>query len=169
MELRQAQSTNDITVARELFQEYARSIEVDLCFQHFAQELAGLPGDYAPPSGRLLLARHDDRPAGCVALRKLADGVCEMKRLYVRPEFRSLGLGRRLAKAIMNEAMAAGYARIRLDTLPSMREAIALYSSLGFGIIEPYYHNPVEGVFYMECDLRNSLQEPEVAEPSRSL
>lgn len=159
MELRQAQSVCDVETARELFEEYARALDVDLCFQNLGQELAELPGRYAPPTGRLLLAWERGRAAGCVALRKLDGNTCEMKRLYVRLEFRSQGLGRRLVETIMDEARSAGYTRMRLDTLPSMREAIALYSSLGFKLVDPYCYNPVEGVFYMECDLQTRLQD----------
>jgi putative acetyltransferase len=143
----------EIELARTLFREYQQSLGVDLCFQNFEQELVGLPGDYAPPSGRLLLARSGPEVAGCVALRKIEDGVCEMKRLYVRDAFRGQGLGRKLAETILAEARRIGYRKMRLDTLPSMRVAIPLYRSLGFCEIAPYTVNPIEGALFMEKEL----------------
>ena len=154
MELVQAESAAQVEEARRLFEEYAAATGVDLCFQNFGQELAALPGDYAPPSGRLILARADDgAAAGCVALRGIDEGACEMKRLYVRPAFRGTGLGRTLAERVIAEARAVGYERMRLDTLPSMGAAIALYRSLGFREIEPYRFNPVGGSLFMELKL----------------
>lgn len=153
LEFVRAESGQYIDHARRLFEEYAAGLGVDLGFQDFERELAELPGDYATPDGRLLIALYDSEVAGCVALRKLALGVCEMKRLYVRPEYRGKGLGRKLAQAIIEAARETGYEHMRLDTLPFMGEAIAMYRSLGFKEIEPYRYNPIEGTKYMEMDL----------------
>jgi putative acetyltransferase len=147
-----ATSEDHIATARRLFREYEASLGIELTFQGFAQEVAGLPGAYAPPAGRLLLAAGAE-PAGCVALRPLDGGICEMKRLYVRPTARGARLGRRLAETVIREARAIGYARMRLDTLPSMKEAFALYQTLGFLEIAPYYATPIAGTRFMELSL----------------
>ena len=150
----QAHTPSQIAQVRDLFLEYAQSLNFSLCFQSFDQELAGLPGDYAPPQGRLLLAEHEAQAAGCVALHALAPGICEMKRLYVRPAFRGKGLGRILAERVLSEARAIGYARLRLDTVePVMKGAVALYRTLGFREIAPYRPNPIAGALYMELEL----------------
>lgn len=154
MHLHQASSNDDIQQARALFEEYASGLGISLCFQNFDQELKNLPGDYAPPDGRLLLATEDNQLAGCIALRKLERGVCEMKRLFLRPDYRGKGLGKVLVESIIDEARRLGYRRMRLDTLPGrMDRAIALYQSIGFVEIGPYCANPVEGAKFMELDL----------------
>jgi len=140
----------DVSVARELFQEYAQLLGVDLAFQDFDREIATLPGDYDP----ILIAHWNSEPAGCVALHPLEAPACEMKRLYVRPQFRGHAIGRTLAERIIAEARGRGYDRMRLDTLPAMREAVALYRSLGFVEIPPYRYNPIPGTKFMELDLR---------------
>jgi ribosomal protein S18 acetylase RimI-like enzyme len=155
LEFVQAESVEQVASARELFEEYATGLGISLCFQNFDKELTELPGAYAPPDGRLLFALHEDKIAGCIALRKISGETCEMKRLYVRPEFRGQRIGRALAEKLIAEAREIGYTRMRLDTLPAkMDEAIALYRSFGFREIEPYYHNPVEGALFMELILK---------------
>jgi putative acetyltransferase len=150
----QAESPAQIAQVRELFLEYAQSLGFSLCFQSFDAELAGLPGDYAPPDGRLLLAQYEDQLAGCVALHKLEPGICEMKRLYLRPHLRGKGLGRALADQIIAEARQIGYQRIRLDTVePVMKDAVAMYRKIGFQEVAPYRLNPMAGALYMELQL----------------
>jgi GNAT superfamily N-acetyltransferase len=157
--IRPAQFPVDLAAVRELFEEYADSIGISLCFQGFDAEVAGLPGAYAPPAGRLLLAEWEGRIAGCVALRPLPEGRCEMKRLFVRPAFRGHGIARRLVQRLLQEARGARYRAVRLDTLPIMGEARALYRSLGFVEIAPYTNNPVEGVLFLELDLVKQSEE----------
>jgi putative acetyltransferase len=150
----QAETPSQLTQARELFLEYAQSLGFSLCFQNFDQELASLPGDYAPPQGRLLLAEYEGQLAGCVALHKLEPGICEMKRLYLRPTARGKGLGRILADRIIAEARQIGYQRMRLDTVePIMKDAVAMYRKIGFREIAPYCANPIAGALYMELQL----------------
>src|SRR5579863_9594666 len=145
----QVESPVQIVQARELFLEYAQSLGFSLCFQNFDRELAGLPGDYAPPKGRLLLAEYNNELAGCVALHALEPGICEMKRLYLRPQFRGKGLGRVLADHIVAEARRIGYRSMRLDTVePVMKDAVAMYRKLGFKEIAPYCSNPIAGALY---------------------
>lgn len=154
----QAESPTQIALARELFLEYAQSLGFSLCFQNFEDELAKLPGEYALPSGRLLLAEYEGQLAGGVALHKLSSGngseICEMKRLYLRPQFRGKGFGRALADRIIGEARQIGYARMRLDTVePVMKDAVAMYRRIGFIEIPPYCANPIAGALYMELKL----------------
>jgi ribosomal protein S18 acetylase RimI-like enzyme len=148
-----ALSGDALLQARILFEEYAASLGIDLCFQDFAQELATLPGAYSPPGGRLLLARWGREPAGCVAFRPLQLDICEMKRLYVRPAYRGCGVGRALAERIIGEAGAAGYTSMRLDSLSSMEPALQLYRRIGFRDVPPYRQNPVPGAVFMELPL----------------
>jgi ribosomal protein S18 acetylase RimI-like enzyme len=155
--IHQAETPSQLEDVRALFLEYGSSLGFSLCFQSFDQELAGLPGDYAPPAGRLLLAEVDGKPAGCIALHAYGEregGICEMKRLYVRPGFRGYQLGRRLVDEVVTAARGIGYKRMRLDTVePVMGHAVALYRRLGFREIAPYRENPMPGTLYMELDL----------------
>jgi putative acetyltransferase len=150
----QVESAAQVAQVRELFLEYAQSLGVNLCFQNFEEELAGLPGHYSPPHGRLLLAEYDGQLAGCVALHQWEPGVCEMKRLYLRPSFRGKGLGRVIAETIIAEARNIGYQCMRLDTIePIMKDAVEMYRKLGFREIAPYRPNPIAGAMYMELQL----------------
>jgi len=153
MQICQATTPDQIAAIRALFQEYAAWLRVDLCFQSFAEELASLPGAYAPPQGRLLLATAPDGPAGCIALRPAGSNSCEMKRLFVRPAYQGQGLGRVLAQQIVSDARAIGYSTMVLDTLPFMYGAIHLYTSLGFVPRPAYYDTPLQETVFMELKL----------------
>lgn len=157
IELTEPDSTQTLDACRELFREYAGALGIDLCFQNFDAELAGLPGAYAPPGGTLLLAWCDGELAGCGALRPLPEAdepnACEMKRLYVRRPFRRFGLGRLLAQALIDRAQAIGYSAMLLDTLDDMEAARELYTSLGFVEVPPYYYNPIPGAHYLRVAL----------------
>lgn len=155
----EVETGDELEEARTIFQEYADTLGSDICLQNFTTELATLPGGYARPEGRLLLAMVEDQVAGCAALRSLDVETAEMKRVYVRPAFRGLGLGRMLAESILDESRAAGYRRIRLDTLPSMVPARQLYRELGFHEIAPYGDNPDPGTVYLELELDRPLRE----------
>ena len=147
----QSETAEQIDAARSLFREYEAWLGLDLCFQGFEDELSGLPGKYALPDGRLLLAYQDEKLAGCIALRKLENGICEMKRLFVRDDFRGTRIGVQLIERLIAHARRIGYARMRLDTYPEkMGKAVSLYESHGFHTIEPYYDNPHDGVLFME-------------------
>lgn len=152
-EISPARIPGDLETVRSLFREYAAGLGVDIAYQGFEQELATLPGKYQPPAGRLLIASNDGGALGCVALRPLTNRDCEMKRLYVRPAARGSALGRALAQRVCDEARAAGYARICLDTISTMVAAVRLYQSLGFRDIEPYVFNPYPGACFMALDL----------------
>jgi ribosomal protein S18 acetylase RimI-like enzyme len=157
IELLAADGDELLDEARRIFRDYADSLSVDLAFQDFEAELAGLPGDYRPPGGQLLLALVDGAVAGCAALRPLPDcdypNACEMKRLYVRPAFRGFGLGRLLVQALLDEAGRAAYSSVLLDTLDDMEAARGLYASFGFEEIPPYYFNPIAGAHYLKADI----------------
>ena len=164
----EATSQAQLEAARNLFLEYAASLEISLCFQNFEQELASLPGKYAPPTGQLLLTYEADQPIGCVALRQLEPQVCEMKRLYVRPAWRRHRLGRTLAERIIATARELGYASMRLDTLASLKPAISLYYSLNFQQIQPYYENPSDDVIFMELLLEQRAEKSEANRGGRA-
>jgi GNAT superfamily N-acetyltransferase len=154
IEIRQAETVNDIESARALFREYEMWLGMSLCFQGFEEEMANLPGKYAPPDGRLYLAFVNTELAGCIALRKFEDGTCEMKRLFLREMARGHGLGNQLIEKLINDARTIGYSKMRLDTYPpKMGKAVSLYESHGFHPVEPYYNNPHDGVLFMELDL----------------
>jgi putative acetyltransferase len=155
MKISQAISQMELDTARVLFNEYASETGLDLCFQGFPAELAGLPGSYAPPRGRLLIAWSGTDAAGCVALRPLGNDVCELKRMYVRPDFRGRGVGRRLTETILVEARSTGYVTMKLDTLPVMLPAVTLYESLGFVRCAAYYDTPLTDTIFMECRLKD--------------
>lgn len=144
---------SEVAQAKALVAEYVEGLGLDLSFQDIEAELHGFPGEYAPPEGRLLLAMSGEEAAGCVGLRPLEPGVCEMKRLYVRPGYRGQGVGAQLARAVIREARELGYAAMRLDTLASMTAAVGVYRELGFRPIEPYYRNPIEGALFFELKL----------------
>jgi putative acetyltransferase len=148
-----ARTEKDLRQAKILFKEYAAALDFGLDFQNFGEELADLPGGYAQPEGCLLLALHREQVAGCVALRKIGEDICEMKRLFVRPSFRDLGIGKALAQTVIQEAIKKGYSRMRLDTVPSMKEARGLYKKLGFEPIPPYCRNPIPGAVFLELKL----------------
>jgi ribosomal protein S18 acetylase RimI-like enzyme len=155
--LKQPVSQNEISTARALFIEYQQYIGIDLCFQNFNEELANLPGDYAPPSGRLYIAYDDDVPLGCVGLRKLDDTTCEMKRLYVKPSHRGKKLGKLLVETIIVDAKEIGYKRMVLDTLSRMKEAVAMYRKFGFKEIPQYCNDPLEDAIFMELLISSGI------------
>jgi putative acetyltransferase len=153
--IEEAYSADQVLQVRSLFEEYAAALGIDLSFQGFEEELRTLPGGYARPQGRLLLARWNDEAAGCIGVRNIGTGVCEMKRLYVRPAFRALGVGRALVLRSISEAREAGYLAMRLDSLPFMGRALTLYRELGFHEIAPYRDNPIDGAVFLELQLRD--------------
>ena len=148
-----SKSQKDFEKAKELFIEYKNSLNLDLCFQKFHEEISDLPSQYSEPSGCIILCYDNNEPIGCIALRKFEGNTCEMKRLYLRSEARGKGIGRVLANKIIEKAKQFGYKKIRLDTIVTMKEAIVLYKSMGFKVIAPYRFNPLEGVIYMELEI----------------
>ena len=157
-EISRAVIPREITVIKDLFQEYAESLNFDLDFQDFGEELETLPGKYAPPLGSLLVAKENGETVGCVAVRPLGSEICEMKRLYVKPAHRGKKVGRELAVAIIEEAKRLGYKAMRLDTVEAMKEASALYRALGFQQIDAYTYNPLPGAMYFELKLGESKE-----------
>lgn len=153
MKIIEATTAEQIKIAADLFREYQQFLNVDLCFQGFEQELATLPGKYSSPEGAILLADHDGKIAGCVAVRLIKDDTCEMKRLYVKDEFQGFSAGRMLAEAVIKKAKQLGYKKMQLDTLQRLERAVGLYAKLGFKEIKPYYANPLNEVVYWELDL----------------
>lgn len=153
MRVRQVRTEQDLNEVRVLFREYEVFLNINLDFQIFEEEIAGLPGEYVPPDGEILIAYNEERSIGCVAVRRLNENICEMKRLFVRQEAKGIGMGRQLAQNIIHTARDFGYSRMRLDTLERLKEAMCLYESLGFRRIAPYYDNPLQGVIYRELDL----------------
>lgn len=152
-ELIEVSEKKEMLEVKQIFIEYRKDLGLDLDFQDFQEELKGLPGEYSPPEGAILLAKDNDKTVGCVALRKIDDKICEMKRLYVTPEYRGQGLGRKLALSIIEKAREKGYKKMKLDTLTTLNEANDLYRSLGFEECEPYRYNPLEDALYMELEL----------------
>lgn len=148
-----AATEQQISRCRQLFLDYSSSLSFSLCFQNFEKELASLPGEYAPPFGVLLLAELDSKLVGCAGLRKIDDNTCEMKRLYIEPDYRGRGIGKLLVESLIHKARETGYIKMRLDTINTMNEAVSLYRSFGFTETEPYRYNPIEGVLFMEMDL----------------
>ena len=153
LQITRATTPEQLSAIKTLFLEYAAFLNADLSFQNFRQELAQLPGYYAPPGGDLLLAQYDSSPAGCVAVRQLTPGICEMKRLFVRPQYRKDGIGKTLASEIVAIARRLGYRKMRLDSLTTLADAVRLYRKMGFYEIGAYCHNPLPGAVYMELDL----------------
>ncbi len=149
----QATTPEQLETARNLFREYQQFLNVDLCFQGFEEELASLPGKYAAPYGEILLAEFDGKMAGCVAVRAIKGDICEMKRLYVKDEFRGLSIGKKLAEEIIKKAKQLNYKKMQLDTLERLQAAMGIYQQLGFKKISPYYANPLDEVVYWELDL----------------
>jgi GNAT superfamily N-acetyltransferase len=158
----QVQSSRHLMAVRSLFEAYAASLDFDLDFQNFKDELKNLPGEYAPPKGCILMAFVGKDSAGCVALRQISNEICEMKRLYIKPLYRKKGIGRCLAETVIQNACGIGYKRMRLDTVPAMKAARALYASLGFKKITAYRYNPIDGAAFMELDLKQQLRKRKV-------
>jgi len=158
----QVRDSRHLTAVRSLFEAYAASLDFDLDFQNFEDELKKLPGEYGPPKGCILMAIVGKDSAGCVALRQISNDICEMKRLYIKPLYRKKGIGRRLAESVIQNACGIGYKRMRLDTVPAMKAARTLYASLGFKKIAPYRFNPIDGAAFMELDLKQPLKQRKV-------